>query len=183
MIHRMRLALLVRKPIGKLSSLYLLTHEHIAWAGGNTNYGAGPYTAQVRSIAVTDYSTGTQYTYGDTTGNWQSIKAAGGSVNSAGSSGSSAAAASAPAVTAVSNGSPLPFDGTHRDTSSTYVTPSVYPWVAGPSTLQTSTSTATSIPGLPSEWTVSASGKVVPPSAAPVSELPLSFILPYMQIR
>ena len=126
---------------------------------------------------MTDYSTGTQYTYGDTTGNWQSIKAAGGSVNSAGNGGSSAAAASAPAVTAVSNGSPLPFDGTHRDTSSTYVTPSVYPWVAGPTTLQTSTSTATSIPGLPSGWTISASGKVVPPSAAPVSELTLFYLI------
>ena len=143
----------------------------IAWAGGQTNYANGPYTMQVKSISVTDYSTGSQYTYGDESGNWQSIKSSGGSINSVGDSGSSSADSSAPAVTAVSNGAPLPFEGTHRE-SSTYVTPSVYPWVANPTTLLSSTATATTYPGLPSGWTVSSSGKVVPPSAAPVSELP-----------
>ena len=130
---------------------------------------------QVKSIAVTDYSTGSQYTYGDTTGNWQSIKSSGGSVNSGGN-GSPAAIASAPAVTAVSNGAPLPFEGTHRDTTSTYTTPSGWPWVAGPTTLSTSVSTATTIPGLPPGWTLTGSGKVVPPSAAPVSEPPPIYI-------
>lgn len=124
---------------------------------------------QVKSIAVTDYSTGSQYTYGDTTGSWQSIKSTGGSINPGGN-GSPAAIAPAPAVTAVSNGAPLPFEGTHRDTSSTYVRPSGWPWVANPTTLSTLTSTATTIPGLPSGWTLTASGKVLPPSAAPVSE-------------
>ncbi|MCJ1239398.1 hypothetical protein MMC14_007394 [Varicellaria rhodocarpa] len=142
----------------------------IAWAGGQTNYANGPYTMQVKSISVTDYSTGSQYTYGDESGSWQSIKSSGGSINSVGDSGSSSADPSAPAVTAVSNGAPLPFEGTHRG-SSTYIIPSVYPWVANPTTLLSSTATATTYPGLPSGWTVSSSGKVVPPSAAPTPQL------------
>ena len=125
----------------------------------------------VKSIKATDYSTGTEYTYGDTSGSWQSIKSNGGSINSNGNGGGSSAMASAPSVTEVSSGAPSPFGGTHRDTSSTFSTPSVWPWVPSPTTLQTSVS-QTSIPGLPSGWTVSASGKVVPPSAAPVSEPP-----------
>ena len=40
--------------------------------------------------------------------------------------------------------------------------------------MQTSgTPTVTTYPGLPAGWTVSGSGKVMPPSAAPVSEPPL----------
>ncbi|KAI9873134.1 MAG: hypothetical protein M1830_000792 [Pleopsidium flavum] len=148
----------------------------IQWAGGSTNYAGGPYTMQVKSIAVTDYSTGTQYTYSGTSGNWQSIQAAGGKVNPNGGSGASPADYSAPAVTASSNSAPIPFEGTHRDSSSTYSQPNVYPWVAGATTLQTSTTAAaTTYPGLPSGWTVSNSGKVIPPSAASPTSPPGSF--------
>lgn len=35
----------------------------------------------VQSVSVVDYSTGSQYTYGDTSGKWTSIQASGGSVN------------------------------------------------------------------------------------------------------
>ena len=124
----------------------------------------------VKSIAVTDYSTGTQYTYSGTDGTWQSIKSNGGTINSSGN-GASKVDSAAPAITSVSNGAPVPFEGTHRDTSSSAVR-SGYPWVA--TTLQTSaTSTATSYPGLPAGWTVTSSGKVLPPSnPASVSELP-----------
>ncbi|KAK4697810.1 hypothetical protein P7C71_g315, partial [Lecanoromycetidae sp. Uapishka_2] len=49
------------------------------WATGQTgvttNYASGPYTMQLKSIAVTDYSTGSQYTYSGTEGTWQSITA------------------------------------------------------------------------------------------------------------
>ena len=120
----------------------------------------------IKSIKAVDYSTGTQYTYSDNTGSWQSIQSTGGQVNGAGSSAASSAAAAAPSVTEVSSGAPSPFGGTHRE-SSTFVTPSVWPWVAS-STL--ATSVQTSIPGVPSGWTTSGSGHVVPPSAAPVSE-------------
>ena len=125
----------------------------------------------VKSIAVTDYSTGTQYTYSGTDGTWQSIKSNGGTINSSGK-GATPVDPSAPAVTSVSNSAPIPFEGTHRDTSSSAVK-SGYPWVA--TTMQTSsTSTATTYPGLPAGWTVTSSGKVLPPSnAASVSEPPL----------
>ncbi|SLM36000.1 glycoside hydrolase family 16 protein [Lasallia pustulata] len=145
----------------------------IQWAGGPTNYGAGPYSMIMKSIAVTDYSTGTQYTYSGTSGSWQSIQAVGGTVNSGGN-GASPAGSAAPAVTSTSNGAPMPFEGTHSDSSSTFSPPSIYPWVAGATTLQTSTvAEPTTYAGLPSGWTVTSSGKVIPPSgAASVIDIP-----------
>jgi beta-glucanase (GH16 family) len=150
----------------------------IQWAGGDTNYADGPFTMTVQSVSATDYSTGTEYTYDGTSGTWQSIKSTGGSVNgnlggSVAESMSSAAAA-APQVTEVSSGAPLPFDGTHKDSSTTPL-PSIWPWVTTATSMQTVAS-QTSIPGLPSGWTISASGKVVPPSSAPVIDIPTRFV-------
>lgn len=141
----------------------------VKWAEGPTDYTGGPYTMYVKSIAVTDYSTGSQYTYSGTAGTWQSINAVGGKVNSGGNPNAAQEASSAPSVTASSNGAPMPFSGTHRDSSSA-VQPNAGNW--SPTTMETSgsTATATTYPGLPSGWTVTSSGKVVPPSAAPVSE-------------
>jgi hypothetical protein len=143
----------------------------IAWAGGPTDYASGPYTMQVRSISVQDYSTGTQYIYSDTTGTWGSITAVDGEVNPKGGKGAAPVIANPPAVTSASKAAPMPFGGTHRD-ESTHVRPDVYPWVA--TTLQRSTTSApTTYPGLPAGWTVRSDGKVLPPSTAAVSELPL----------
>jgi hypothetical protein len=130
----------------------------IAWAGGSTDYSAGPYTMVVQSISVTDYSTGKSYTYSDSTGTWTSIKAAGGSING----GSTNVDTSAPAVTSVVSGA-VPFEGTHR-TSSLASTPGIGSWRATTTGLQTAV--ATTYPGLPSGWTVNSSGKVVPPNGA-----------------
>ncbi|KAF4300905.1 glycoside hydrolase family 16 protein [Botryosphaeria dothidea] len=142
----------------------------VEWARGPTDYSQGPFTMQLKSLSVTDYSTGTEYKYGDSSGTWESIVAVGGSVHSGGSSVDSAA----PAITSSSSGQPIPWSGTH-DSSSTYVRPSVYPWVPDATTLATSTTnTATSYPGLPSGWTVTSSGKVVPPSSAPSTSPPAS---------
>lgn len=141
----------------------------IAWAGGQTNYADGPFTMQVKSVTVQDYSTGSQYEYTGTSGSWQDITAVGGTVYSGSGSGTDSAA---PAVTSVSTGQPMPFDGTHRS-SSDYSTPSVYPWVPLASTMSTATASYTNYPGLPSGWTVTSSGKVVPPSSAPVSKISL----------
>lgn len=126
----------------------------------------------VQSISVTDYSTGSQYKYTGTDGTWQSITAVGGSVNSNGGSGSAKEAAAAPSVTASSNNAPMAFSGTHSDKSSAVSQPNDGGW--SPTTFQTNTQvTATTYPGLPAGWTVTSSGKVLPPSAAPVSEPPL----------
>lgn len=128
---------------------------------------------QVKSVKAVDYSTGKEYTYGDTSGSWQSIKSNGGTINSGAAAGGSVAASAAPPVTSVSNGAPLPFSGTHQS-DSTFVTPSVYPWVPKPTNSQSTM--VTSIVGLPSGWTVTPSGKVIPPSAAPVSKPPCFFL-------
>ncbi|MCJ1343047.1 hypothetical protein MMC31_001237 [Peltigera leucophlebia] len=142
----------------------------IAWAGGSTNYASGPYTMQVKSIAVTDYSTGTQYVYSGSSGTWESIQAVGGKVNSGGGKGVTPVDPAPPTITGA-NSAPMPFGGTHRDTSSTYVTPDIYPWVA--TTLKKSpAATVTTYPGLPSGWTVTDTGKVLPPSAAPQTSQP-----------
>lgn len=125
---------------------------------------------QVKSIAVTDYSTGTQYVYSGSSGTWESIQAVGGKVNSGGGKVVTPVDPAPPTITGA-NSAPMPFGGTHRDTSSTYVTPDIYPWVA--TTLKKSpVATVTTYPGLPSGWTVTDTGKVLPPSAAPVRELP-----------
>ncbi|KAF2835667.1 glycoside hydrolase family 16 protein [Patellaria atrata CBS 101060] len=139
----------------------------IEWARGPTDYSAGPYTMQVRSIKVSDYSTGTQYVYTGTSGTWQEINAVGGSVNSG--SGTNVDTA-APAITSTSSGQPIPFRP--EGESSTYVKPSVYPWVPEATTLSTATVTYSNYPGLPSGWTVTSEGKVVPPSSAPVIDIP-----------
>ena len=46
----------------------------IQWAGGEIDYTKAPYTMFVQSVRVTDFSTGSEYKYGDTTGSSQSIR-------------------------------------------------------------------------------------------------------------
>lgn len=46
----------------------------IAWAGGETDYEAGPYSMYVKSAYVEDFSTGKEYIYGDKSGSWESIE-------------------------------------------------------------------------------------------------------------
>lgn len=91
----------------------------IAWARGPTDYSKGPFTMTVQSVAVTDYSTGTQYKYGDTSGSWESIEAVGGKVNgNAGSAGTAVATADMPAVTSASPSIPAGLgENSHTDTA------------------------------------------------------------------
>lgn len=93
----------------------------IAWAGGPIDYTKGPFTFTVKSIKAIDYSTGTSYSYGDTSGTWQSIKSSGGQINSNGNGGASAstAAASGSTVTAVTTGaiSAVPITATTTNTA------------------------------------------------------------------
>lgn len=134
----------------------------IQWAQGPTDYSKGPFSMKVRSIMVQDYSTGSQYSYGDQTGTWGSIKSNGGTIFSGGK----APVQNAPQVTATASGQPIPF--TPSETS-TFTRASVWPWVAT-TTAAAAQSTFSNYPGLPAGWTVSDSGKVVPPSSATVSK-------------
>ncbi|KAB8527817.1 hypothetical protein FH972_025468 [Carpinus fangiana] len=56
----------------------------IEWAGGKTDFDQGPFTMTISAVEVKDYSTGSkEYTYGDTSGSWQSIKATAGNSTAA----------------------------------------------------------------------------------------------------
>ncbi|KAI1501802.1 concanavalin A-like lectin/glucanase domain-containing protein [Biscogniauxia marginata] len=114
----------------------------IGWARGPTDYTQGPFSMVVQSLKVTDYSTGSSYTYGDTSGSWQSIQAEGGSVNGNlnGAGGlTTTAVASAATSTATAN---VPAGG------------------IGGSGTQGSTDS------LPSGWVMTSEGKIVPSSSA-----------------
>lgn len=145
----------------------------IAWARGPTDYSKGPFVMTVRSVAITDYSTGTQYTYNGNSGNKESIVAVGGAVmGNANDAGSPVATADIPAVTSISPSIPAGGLGTdHGNTASR----TGWPWVANPTTLVTETR-QTSAPGLPAGWFINGEGKVVPASSAaggkhhPISE-------------
>ncbi|KAI4173308.1 MAG: hypothetical protein LQ343_003019 [Gyalolechia ehrenbergii] len=123
----------------------------ISWAGGPTDYASGPYSMVVKSIAVTDYSTGTQYSYSGTSGTWQSIQSQGGKINSSGSK-AVGPVEDPSSSSSTSESAPIPFSGTHRDAEVT-THANVYPWVA--STLATSTTAPTSYPNLPSGYKTS----------------------------
>lgn len=45
----------------------------IQWAGGETNYDDGPFTAYIKSVSITNYNPAKSYTYGDLTGSAESI--------------------------------------------------------------------------------------------------------------
>jgi beta-glucanase (GH16 family) len=131
----------------------------IQWAKGPTNYAAGPFTMTVQSILVTDYSTGKSYTYGDSSGSWQSIRSNGGTINgNLGGAASLPVSSVAPAATNVSPS--VPAGGIGHGSTST-VTQTGWPW--------TPTGAASSDGSIPSGWTMTPSGKIVPASSTVVS--------------
>jgi beta-glucanase (GH16 family) len=152
----------------------------IQWAGGDTNYSDGPFTMYLKSIHVSDYSTGSQYTYSGSSGTWESIRSDGGTINPSGYD-TPASVSPATSATTYMTATSTSLDGIHAETTSSYVTPSIWPWVgSATATLVTAVSAsatvATSYSGLPSGWTVNSSGKVVPPSAGTTTTVPI-FVL------
>ncbi|SMN20789.1 similar to Saccharomyces cerevisiae YGR189C CRH1 Chitin transglycosylase that functions in the transfer of chitin to beta(1-6) and beta(1-3) glucans in the cell wall [Maudiozyma saulgeensis] len=53
----------------------------IEWAGGLTDYSQAPFTMYISKVIVTDYSTGSEYSYGDQSGSWESIQCKDGEIN------------------------------------------------------------------------------------------------------
>lgn len=117
----------------------------IAWAGGSTDYSQGPFSATVQKVAVTDYSTGNKYSYGDMSGTWESIRSDGGEIN--------ANADQAATVTTVT--------GSTTSTGSANFPGS---GIAGGSSTSVS-----SVDAIPSGWRMTSSGKIVPNSSTAVS--------------
>lgn len=66
----------------------------IEWAGGKTDYSAGPFTMYVERVDITNYNPGSSYTYSDTSGDWTSIKIDGSASDSSSSSSGSASTTS-----------------------------------------------------------------------------------------
>ncbi|KAK9479775.1 hypothetical protein V1514DRAFT_327364 [Lipomyces japonicus] len=71
----------------------------IAWAGGLSDFSQAPFNFYIKSLAVTDYSSGKEYKYTDTSGNADSIEVIGGD---AADSSSAVASSSAAATTTTS---------------------------------------------------------------------------------
>lgn len=83
-----------------------------------------------KSVSVIDYSTGTEYVYTSESGTSDSVSAVGGSIDgNIAATASVATDASAATITASGGDAPIPWSGTHRETSS-WTTPDVWPWVA-----------------------------------------------------
>ncbi|KAF2973042.1 hypothetical protein GQX73_g560 [Xylaria multiplex] len=122
----------------------------IEWARGPTDYSQGPFSMVVQRIKITDYSTGSKYTYGDTSGSWETIQAEGGSVNgNLGGAGDLTTTAVTTAAASTSTAS-VPAGGIGSGTSD-----------SGSSSL-------------PDGWVMTPDGKVVPSSSATESATPLS---------
>ncbi|KAI1394232.1 glycoside hydrolase family 16 protein [Hypoxylon trugodes] len=129
----------------------------IEWARGPTDYSKGPFSMGVKTLKVTDYSTGHSYTYGDTSGSWQSIKADGGEVNgNQGGAGTLTSTAVASGTTSTGSAS-VPAGG-----------------IGGSSTQGSSSS------NLPEGWVMTSEGKIVPSASntlRPVFPFVFSFTL------
>jgi hypothetical protein len=117
----------------------------VSWARGPTDYSQGPFTMMVQRVSVTDYSTGSEYKYSDTSGNWESIEAVDGEVN-----GNIDGAGATQTLTATSAG-----------TAATGTSDSV------PTGIGTDENGATATIGtIPDGWRMTPEGKIVPNAAA-----------------
>ena len=124
----------------------------VEWARGPTDYSKGPFSMVVRSAVVTDYSTGKKYTYGDTSGTWQSIKSDGGKINgNIGNAGAVIATASAaPATNSLS--------------------PTIPPGgIIGGSSTQGGSAATRTVGPIPDGWVMTSEGKIVPVGSSTVS--------------
>jgi beta-glucanase (GH16 family) len=120
------------------------------WAGGAADFSKGPFTFYVKNVTIQDYGCATEYTYGDLTGSYQSIKSSGGcSGGSSKSSSSSSSSSSSPSSASSTGSSTATSSGSASKSTS------------GSTTLSTTAkSTATLSPSNNSTSTASISGLV-----------------------
>ncbi|KAJ9614175.1 hypothetical protein H2200_002311 [Cladophialophora chaetospira] len=143
----------------------------ITWSGGPTDYSAGPFTMYVKSLHVTDYSSGSQYTYSGTSGTWQSITSNGGQINSQGDGVPPSSGSAPPATSSVPNsGAPLAF-GNGGDSSGS-ATRTGWPW-SGEATATIVSSLISTFP--PSSQSSSAVLSQGSPSASASFEITTSY--------
>lgn len=141
----------------------------IEWAGGETDFSKVPFTMFVKSIKVTDYSTGKEYRYTDMSGKWQSIEAVGGKVNGQGTPGEGPKVESSTQESSPSTSAPAPVPTVPGGGIGNPQAPTTG---SSPSQTKGPSPTMTSLLGLPSSWIVTETGTggVVTPTSAAVSE-------------
>ncbi|KAF4998139.1 hypothetical protein FDECE_11874 [Fusarium decemcellulare] len=122
----------------------------VKWAKGPTDYSQGPFTMRVQSLVVTDYSTGSEYKYKDTSGSWESIEAVGGEVN--GNENGDAITVTATAEGSVATTNNVPVGGIAEDGSPATATQTGWPW----------TGSRPSGGAIPSGWRLNAEGRIIP---------------------
>jgi beta-glucanase (GH16 family) len=135
----------------------------VEWARGPTDYSRDPYSMQVKSALITDYSTGKSYTYSDMSGSWQSIRSDGGAINGNLGKSKSGVTVTATAAAATSLSPSIPAGGIGRGGSGATSTQTGWPWV-------TPTGTAASNP-IPDGWVMMPNGKIMPSAAGDVRPL------------
>ncbi|KAH0601070.1 hypothetical protein MHUMG1_02071 [Metarhizium humberi] len=126
----------------------------VEWARGPTDYSKGPFSMLVQRVVISDYSTGKQYRYKDSSGSWQSIEAVDGSVNGNFGKGNSltvtaSAVGTAPTTTGIVS---IPVGGIAKDGSPATATQTGWPWVA---------SASPSGGTIPSGWYMNSNGKIM----------------------
>ncbi|KAG0650021.1 putative glycosidase crf1 [Hyphodiscus hymeniophilus] len=80
------------------------TYGTCQWAGGPADFSSAPFTMYVQKVTIQDYSCGSEYSYGDTSGSFGSIKVSGSCNGKAVSSSSSAASSVTSSVSSSSSG-------------------------------------------------------------------------------
>ncbi|KAF4955489.1 hypothetical protein FGADI_4462 [Fusarium gaditjirri] len=123
----------------------------VKWARGPTDYSKGPFTMKVKSIIVTDYSTGDEYKYKDTSGSWQSIESVGGEINGNENGDAMTVTATAQGTVATADGN-VPVGGIAEDGSPATATQTGWPW----------TGSRPSGGAIPEGWRLNAKGKIIP---------------------
>lgn len=128
----------------------------VKWAEGPVDWTKGPFTMEVQSMTVSDYSTGKEYIYTNHSGDWQSIEAVDGKImgNYNRDDALTATATAAGAGSGTTSDVSVPIGGMAH-ASSASVTETGWPWVA---TASGSSQAADS--SVPAGWTMTADGKI-----------------------
>ncbi|KAM5351611.1 hypothetical protein ACJ41O_004334 [Fusarium nematophilum] len=124
----------------------------VKWAKGPTDYSQGPFTMRVRSLIVSDYSTGDEYRYTDTSGSWESIEAVGGEINGNENGEAMTVTATAEGSVATAANDNVPVGGIAEDGSPATATQTGWPWVGDRPTGG----------AIPSGWRLNAEGRIIP---------------------
>jgi beta-glucanase (GH16 family) len=126
----------------------------VEWARGPTDYSKGPFSMLVQRVVITDYSTGKEYRYSDTTGDWGSIDAVDGEVNgNVDNADAITITATAKGTAATGSDHNVPIGGLPQDESPATATQTGWPWVSD---------SRPSGGTIPDGWYMNSEGKIVP---------------------